>query len=51
MAGGERRASMLMKDLCSYAWVRETYGDCLPDTPWIAMPRSLPTLDQRATGT
>jgi hypothetical protein len=51
MAGGERRASMLMKDLCSYAWVRATYGDRLPDAPWIATPRRLPTLDQRATGT
>ncbi|CTP91969.1 GNAT family N-acetyltransferase [Xanthomonas graminis] len=30
----EVRASMLLKDLCSYAWVRETYGEQLPDLPW-----------------
>ena len=28
------RTSMLMKELCSYPWVRETYGDQLPDQPW-----------------
>lgn len=28
------RTSMLMKELCSYPWVRETYGDRLPDLPW-----------------
>ena len=28
------RASMLMKQLCSYAWVNETYRGTLPDLPW-----------------
>ena len=33
------RAAMLMKDLCSYPWVRDTYGDALPDQPWLQKPR------------
>jgi len=33
------RAAMLMKALCSYAWVRETYSDGLPDAPWLQQPR------------
>ena len=33
------RAAMLMKTLCSYPWVRETYGDALPDAPWLQRPR------------
>lgn len=33
------RAAMLMKELCSYPWVRDTYGDTLPDAPWIQRPR------------
>jgi hypothetical protein len=33
------RAAMLMKELCSYAWVRDTYGERLPDAPWISQPR------------
>ena len=37
----EVRASMLMKPLCSYAWIRETYGDALPDQPWLQHPRDL----------
>ena len=37
----EVRAAMLMKPLCSYAWVHETYGDALPDEPWVAHPRTL----------
>ncbi len=44
------RAAMLMKPLCSYAWVRETYGSMLPEEPWITSPRA-PTLAQRPTGT
>ena len=44
------RASMLMKDLCSYAWVRDTYGEQLPDVPWLPAPRSEGVV-QRATGT
>ena len=33
------RASMLTKELCSYDWVREHYGDALPDEPWLSRPR------------
>jgi len=33
------RAAMLMKPLCSYAWVRETYGDALPEACWLTRPR------------
>jgi len=44
------RAAMLMKELCSYAWVNDTYGHELPDVPWIT--RGRPLADpQRATGT
>ncbi len=48
------RASMLMKPLCSYPWVRETYGDHLPQQPWLITPRDQ-AIDQPmppcATGT
>ncbi len=47
-----RRAAMLMKELCSYAWVRDTYGPELPNVPWIVSAR--PANDvaaHRATGT
>ena len=33
------RASMMAKDMCSYPWVREAYGDALPDEPWLSRPR------------
>ena len=49
-AAGRIRAAMLMKELCSYPWVRETYGDRLPDEPW-TVPRRLPGHDRRQTGT
>jgi predicted GNAT superfamily acetyltransferase len=48
------RASMLMKPLCSYEWVRETYGDALPAQPWLIAPRpaaASPLPPPRATGT
>lgn len=46
------RASMLMKDLCSYAWVRDTYGDALPELPWAGQARrSTARAEQRPTGT
>ena len=46
------RAAMLMKQLCSYPWVHETYGHALPDVPWITQPRtSQAALVQRPTGT
>lgn len=38
------RAAMLMKELCSYPWVNDTYGDALPDEPWLR-----PRLDNAAT--
>lgn len=44
------RTSMLLKDLCSYEWVRDTYGDTLPEVPWVGQPRR-PLLQQRPTGT
>ncbi len=44
------RAAMLMKDLCSYPWVRDTYGEALPPEPWLIVPRTART-PQRATGT
>ncbi len=39
MADVDVRASMMLKDLCSYPWVRDTYGQALPDVPWITRPR------------
>ncbi len=45
MDEAEVRASMLMKELCSYEWVRATYGDALPDQPWTRA-RTLPALPQ-----
>ena len=45
------RAAMLMKPLCSYAWVRETYGDALPNMPWVARPRVSPGTLSSRTGT
>jgi uncharacterized protein len=48
------RASMLMKPLCSYAWIRDTYGDGLPQQPWLIAPRpttSGPAMPSLATGT
>ena len=34
------RAAMLMKDLCSHAWISDTYGTALPDLPWLQKPRT-----------
>lgn len=39
MPGSDTRAAMLMKDLDSYAWVHDTYGDALPRLPWVRQPR------------
>ncbi|QIL21100.1 GNAT family N-acetyltransferase [Thermomonas sp. HDW16] len=44
------RAAMLMKSLCSYPWVRDTYGDALPDEAWLLHPRPVRAA-QRPTGT
>ena len=29
------RSSMLMKEMCSYPWVRDTYGEALPGETWL----------------
>lgn len=51
MPGHGLRASMLVKELCSYPYVQETFGDGLPEQPWAAA-RALPGgRPQRATGT
>ena len=43
---------MQVKQLCSYQWVHDTYGNALPEVPWIAAPRHAgATVQQRATGT
>jgi hypothetical protein len=46
------RASMQVKQMCSYRWVHDTYGEALPDVPWIAAPRNAgASVPHRATGT
>ena len=47
------RAAMLMKPLCSHAWIDQTYGKSLPNVPWIAPARVQPdgSLASRSTGT
>ncbi len=49
--GNGLRAAMLMKELCSYAWVHDTYGTQLPDVPWICNARIAGHAPQLATGT
>jgi predicted GNAT superfamily acetyltransferase len=51
MAEAEVRASMLMKELCSYPWVRDTYGDALPDVAWARTRLLADASAQRPTGT
>ncbi|QDH69662.1 GNAT family N-acetyltransferase [Marilutibacter alkalisoli] len=50
MPGAGMRAAMLMKPLCSHAWVRETYGDSLPDEPWVRARQTI-AARPRLTGT
>ena len=51
MPGPGLRAAMLVKELCSYPFVRQTYGGALPDKPWLAA-RAIPgRKPQLATGT
>jgi len=51
MAPGNIRACMLLKDLCSYAYVQTTYANALPNVPWLAA-RALPgRTNTLATGT
>ena len=45
------RASMLMKELCSYPWVHDTYGDSLPDVAWARTRLQADAGVQRPTGT
>lgn len=35
MAGANRRVSLLAKELCSYAFVRDSYAKGLPRQPWL----------------
>ena len=51
MAEANVRASMLMKELCSYPWVRDTYGDALPDVAWARTRLQADAGVQRPTGT
>ena len=51
MPGPALRAAMLVKELCSYPYVRQAYDGRLPDQPWLAS-RALPGRKARlATGT
>ena len=51
MAGVDLRASMMMKQLCSYPWIHQTYGENLPDLPWVGRPRQRQQHTHCATGT
>ena len=51
MQGPGVRAAMLVKELCSYSFVHQSYDGKLPDQPWLAA-RAVPgRKSQRATGT
>ena len=51
MPGPALRAAMLVKELCSYPYVRQAYDGKLPEQPWLAA-RALPGRASRlATGT
>jgi predicted GNAT superfamily acetyltransferase len=51
MAPGNIRACMLLKDLCSYPYVQNTYAGALPNMPWLSA-RALPGRSNTlATGT
>jgi len=39
MQANQVRAAMLMKELCSYQWVLDTYGEQLPLASWLSAPR------------
>lgn len=51
MPGVERHVSLLAKELCSWPWVRDTYGEALPDQPWLAARRLPGRQPALATGT
>jgi uncharacterized protein len=46
-----RRASMLVKEMCSYPFVRDTYGAQLPAESWLQSRAVLQQAENRATGT
>jgi len=51
MPGTGLRASMLIKELCSFSFVDQAYGKSLPEQPWLSE-RTLPGRNrQLATGT
>ena len=53
MAGVDRRVALLAKDLCSYAYVRDSYlrEGGLPEVPWLAeRPREAKPPALRAAG-
>jgi len=47
----DRRACMLTKELCSYPWIRSTYGNQLPNLPWVGRKRQIRQGDRHTTGT
>ncbi len=55
MPGVDQRVSLLVKELCSFAWVRETYlqGEthALPEVDWLRARALAAASEQRATGT
>jgi len=51
MPGVNRRAAMLLKELCSYPYVQQTYGEHLPDQPWLVARARPGRKPQLATGT
>jgi predicted GNAT superfamily acetyltransferase len=44
------RASMMAMDMCSHDWVRRTYGDDLPDEPWLLRRRAVSRPAAEAAG-
>ena len=51
MPGLGLRAAMLMKPMCSYPWVRDTYGDALPEVEWLPHARPAQAMPRRSAGT
>lgn len=49
MDGTGLRACMLMKDLCSHEWIEATYGDTLPNEPWLAARKAATVRQQPAS--
>ncbi|RMH93068.1 GNAT family N-acetyltransferase [Lysobacter pythonis] len=44
------RACMLVKPMCSHEWIHRTYGETLPNEPWVTRSRT-PSAERRPTGT